>query len=354
MNNKSFKSLSLLLATLIITGCGPSTVVTQPANNTPSTSNTSNPTTNNQTPSTEESTFILVKETAGVSNPVTPDQIEYLDLNGKKILAKDIQVVKSGDSLTDTIRFNGSGNYSFNATGNSKDILKLKIVGSSEEVVVPLFKPGQEGFKVMAVNKYAFKLVLTTDASGNVTGVKGIVEKMVDGNVSAESTNVFELSVGNFNYYQANGQSITAPLSVVVATSENLTVKPTTKNDTIAQQVNANTAKTSIDGYIGVWNYTPPVAGLAPVTLNLKKTGSKRFTVSTSIAGKTYTSSGEYPDGESPASSLNVQLSVAGESMSVKIENPSANTLNLTLLSGGPDSFAPFKNIPLTMSRSVN
>lgn len=353
MKLNSKKTASLFIALLIFSGCATPANIDQTQDNKPAQSNQSTVTNpSNTVVASDETFFTLFNKTNDASNPVTPDQVEYLELNGKKIFSKDIQIVKSGDKLTEGIRFKGAGEYSFNATGNNKDILKVKLVGSTDEVSIPLFKPGKEGFTIQAVTQYAFRLVLETDSSGNVTGVKGVIDTLVDGVVSGEGSTAFEVNGGNLTYINSDGSAVTAPLSVVVAQSENLTVKPTTRNDIKAQEIREGAQKTSIDGYIGLWQSNIPGSG--NITLNLRKTGSKRFTVSASVAGKTYNSSGEFPEGTQAAEKLDVNLSIAGDNMSVEIKNPSTNSLEFKLISAGADTLKPLIGIPLIMSRVVN
>lgn len=348
-NSTLLKAISLSIISMITitqAGCAPA-----PSSANTSTSNsgkTTTDSTNTSVTATEktQTQFILFKDDNGVSNPVTPDQIEYLQLNGTKILAKDIQIVKTNDKLTGDVRFNGSGNYSFDQTTNNKDILVVKFVGSDKEQTIPLFKPGNEGFTVKANDStsYQFRLVFNADGS-----VSGVTDSTVNGTTT--SNNAFTVSSSGFTYYNADGSAVSGSLSDLSQTSQNISVtnaNPSVVLQQVITQLQDKQHKTSVDGYIGIWSKT--ILG-SSVSVSFRKSGSKKFKISTLVAGKTFSSEGQYPDGETPASDLTVDATVGGNSVKVKIENPSENVLKFTLLSSDLESAKPFMNIPVELDR---
>lgn len=349
MKNSTFlKSVSLSVISMVALaqiGCAPTPTGTVDSGKTGT--DTSKPI----TVATEkaQTKFVLFQDADGTSSPVTPDQIEYLQLNGKKILAKDIQIVKPNDKITGDIRFNGSGKFSFDQTTNNKDVLIVKFVGSDKEGTIPLFKPGKEGFTVKADNDatYQFRLVFNADGS-----VSGVIDTTVNGTTT--SNNAFTVSGSGFTYYKADGSAVSGSLSDLVQTSQNVNVtnaNPGVVLQQVITQLQDKQHKTSVDGYIGIWSKTLP-GGLGDVSLAFRKTGgSRKFKVSTLVAGKTFSSEGQYPDGEAAASDLTIDATVAGSTVKIKIENPSDNVLKFTLLSTNFDAAKLFLNQSVELDR---
>lgn len=344
-NQKVLKSLSLSI--IIMTSLAQTSCSILPVGVDNSKTNTDNSKTNTVSAEKIETKFVLFKDADGASNPVTPDQIEYIQLNDKKVLAKDIQIIKGKDKLTGDIRFKGSGNYSFDQTTNNKDILRVKFVGSTEEQIIPLFKPGKEGFTIKATDNssYQFRLIFNSDGS-----ISGVIDTTVNGTTT--SNNAFTVSKNSFTYYKNDGTAVSGSIADLMVNSSNINVSNANPGVVLQQvitQLQNKQNKTSVDGYIGIWSRT--FFGNS-VSIAFRKTGgSRKFKVSTVVAGKTYSSDGEYPEGETPASSLTIDLSVDGSPLKIKIENPSENTLKYTLLESDISSFKPFLNQSIELER---
>lgn len=307
-------------------------------------------------------TLLLVKDANGAVNPVTPEQISSLKLDGKAIAASSIvlpgaasseNLIKADVQLTEAgkvvqsgqpmVIFGGNGTYSFVAPKTDKNgLLEIQLKGDSHTYQV---------LYVSNINKGTF-LLDAGKVSGGFNTRGEFKTQQAGGGLFDQLGNIFNNPNGYYalaqfdvaalvNFYQANGGQVTITTKdnqqLVFAANDPNTGTPGTGSADIKQEVtgalqgNLN----ALLGYVGSWTLESDfLKALVPggqLTVDFSKTGTDSYRLAANLASGSYAGEGKLVSGGGDASTLNLDVSANGKALSVVVNQVSNNRISIKL-----------------------
>ena len=304
----------------------------------------------NQQTAALQTDFILTQKSDGIENPITPELIQSIQIDGKTLSASDIQIVKgdfatlqTGDDLQVQFVLDQNGNLN---VGVFRILSRLGAIG---KVTVTYQDGGETKTFSFSGNANqtgagdAQNLRVTVQADGTIVG--GVAapdgtldkEKPVFRTTSDQkleiikpdgSTEVFDLSQPDFN----------AP-----------------KNETKTEKeredlLNGVGAISSINLFVGNW--FADVLG-KKIKVKVKDGGNGQISGSAELDGKSYSANGSYTQSASQPNSLTLKGSAAGSAdVTFDVKLMGANTMTLTLTdANGEAVLVPLVGLSFSLSR---
>ncbi|PKL75294.1 MAG: hypothetical protein CVV27_16120 [Candidatus Melainabacteria bacterium HGW-Melainabacteria-1] len=313
--------------------------------------------------------MLLVKGADGVVNPVTPERIESLSIDGKVIAANAIVLpgstnaeaysaekarldlaTKSANGQPQAF-FGGNGAYSFLLPKTGKNsTLALKLKGDSQNYQL---------VRVSNLSRGTFLL-----SGGQITGgfnTRGEFQVKQNGsNPLADLQAMFlgsyfalsQFDINGFvNYYQANqGQvTITTQNNQRLVFEASNSEQPSSQGS--ASEADLNAAREQLQsevganisdllGYIGSWTLESDlVKALVPggaFSLEVSKTGTDTYRLTANLASGAYSGEGRHVAGSASGSDLKLGVSAGSKSLEVefRLENSNRAGVKLTKAEG--------------------
>ncbi|MFN8576120.1 MAG: hypothetical protein U0354_04625 [Candidatus Sericytochromatia bacterium] len=357
------KYLRFALSTaLILSVVACTTPTTTPSNSTDSKPKTvvDNKTNSTTTEKKDEKLLTLdrftlkVDDSSGAKNPITPEDIDYLELNGTKVLAKDIVLVQAKADLSKgLVRFIGSGNYVFNPTTNNKDILNVKFKKSDKVSTIPLLK---KGFSIKDDdNEQIIYSVEGVETAYFLYGAYVVFSPTLNqasyygyGIAASMDFTKNEFTFGNAN--SPKKYNLDDFVSSNNPTGTEVTADTKKQLEDIKTQ-SQNTKKNPFDPYVGVWklNYLD-----SNFICTIRKLGTNDFVITSIINNKTFSSKGNYNTTSEKLEFVDFKSSFNNESFSARINMVNDNNLKLTLLSSDSNDLKTFLNLPFSLTRKTD
>lgn len=353
---KKLKTLSLIIASTVFlsqVGCSTTSTVqtSPPTNNVSNSNNQSNQNTNVQA-QTSMSFLMSQKDNSGVANPILPQDIDSVTINGQVYNSSDIVLSKTDSSFA--VKAEGTIKLSYKngrfvvegLSGDTQLNISFKLKGSQ----LPLTLPNM----TLANLTGDIRVEAIRDASGNVTGFSGGLNK--DGKLDTSNT-IFQYDTVNNNLtiVGSNGTKTTYQMNdtkteVKVDSKKEEKISEPQKE---AEKINQNVSKPSpVTAFVGAWKAN--LLGMADVKLNLRKSGNTSIGYKADISTKDYkgTFNGDVAFSEtSTVNKLDISSSSEGKAIKGNISLAGDNQLTLTITETEINEVKPFLNIPVTLQR---
>jgi hypothetical protein len=353
MNKALNKSFGLGLITLIAIG--------QVACSTPggTTTNTNNNNTGTQSAVkviAKQNTLLLTQKSAnGDINPVVPEDLESLTVNGKVYKASDITIVKGGLSTKATDFFLKFQDGRFIIDGTDGDVqlnISFKLKDSPNTVVLP-------DLALLALTG-ELRVEFTKNDKGEIIGVKGGFNS--NGTLDpAKPMFRFDPATGKLDVI-ANGQLTTYTLELADVKTE-LKIKTDPVQTTLStdqlktEQDNTNVDKPSAGAaFVGKWKYDLFGNG---IRLTLREGSASTLNYSASISSIPQNFKGDFSGSVKYSSAgentLNIESMVTGKGkINGKIQLVGDNSLSFTLVSSEVSEIKSFVGQSLSLVRDIN
>ncbi|MFN8672195.1 MAG: hypothetical protein U0457_08980 [Candidatus Sericytochromatia bacterium] len=356
MKNRVSKLVSLFLLSSIIVSCNAPTTIMKD-NNTNSnvvdnktTSKIENSAIPNQaTPVklNKATTITFTQKEGKTENPIGPENISSVVVNGVTINSADIKIktssftTKAVNSSDYEVTYEGAGKYSIlnTKTGDiieNKAIIAFNLLNAKDPAIIPILSGVLDN-----------NLKMTYDlASGSFYG--GI--KKEDGSID-NTKPVFKVNLdGKLIISDPDGKQTTFDrknLSTSTNTPDPEKTISVSKEEIKKQidEVSNQVLPTSpIADYVGLWLYQ----GLGQkIILSMKDIGNSKFEASTTILGEKYTGQSTY----NADNNSELILDVPQDSMKIKVVKIGNNSLQLSLLSTSNVKFKLFQGAPVNLNR---
>ncbi|MFN8575468.1 MAG: hypothetical protein U0354_01300 [Candidatus Sericytochromatia bacterium] len=307
---------------------------------------------NSTTPSTNVQSNLSTKLTFtqkqnGVENPVGPEDIKSIVVNGVTIPASEI-VIKSGFSTKAEassdyqVTYEGAGKYTVlnkkttQAIENNA-IIAFNLLNSKDPIALPILKGVLDGnLRITYDIATGTFFGGITKEDGTIDNTKPVFKSSSDGKL------VITEPSGNQNTFDkaklSESTNLPTPQKTVTLTKEEVQKQ--------TEEVKANVSSESpIANYIGLWLYN----GLGQkIILTLKDKGQNKFQASATVAGELYSGEGEYnPNGKNDTLTLKVDK----DQMHIEVAKVGDNALTLTLKSTSNQKLKPFQGAPVNLNR---
>jgi hypothetical protein len=423
MTKSNLKKTAPLFLTLLLAGqlgCSTGTSTTTPTQtklpDTNTTSSASNGTTNQQNDNQvkfSDLTNILLTETdaSGAVNPVTPDEIEYISVDGTIIKGSDISIVGE-NSFSTKGWFDGIGAFFSNLlsinnppkkTAPAPSVVAVKTKTSPVVYTIPVIPDYGSNIRAniqgnTVTGGYIPAKAISDNGAGLISPNGGTLispnggtlispngASIVANNSSrltasngivANNTSRFELSspmpykgtTDLFDFKQCEA------IFTSSSASSNITIFSADGSQYVYNDKLSNPVKTSISQelfestkanmavglqvlspispYVGSWNYKLNMFGLnEEIKLQVYETANNKFSVGTVFKGQTYTGTG---DNVETNGAFELNAGYSNISVRLRLKNEGTNRISLTLLnSGGVSEVAPFVNMPFMLNRDT-
>jgi hypothetical protein len=368
--NKKYLSFALSTA-LILSVVGCTTPTTNPSNSTDSKTSTAVDNKNNSTTTDKKDKKILnldrftmqVEDSSGAKNPLTPEDIDYLELNGTKVMAKDIVLVQAKSDLSKgLVKFIGSGNYIFNSTTNNKDILNVKFKKSDKIMTIPILK---KGFSIKT-DQYNFynedNSFFVYDIEGYEAGYQFGANNLIlssSKNTASYSgqygTVLIDFNTNEFTTYSGiDGAAKKYNLNDFVSSDNpkgtEVTADVIKQLEDIKKQFQ-NVKKNPFDPYVGVWKFNYQQSNLI---CTIRKSGANDFLITSIIGNKTFSSKGNYDATKEKLEFVDFKSSFNNESFSARIDMLNENNLTLKVISSDSNDMKNFLYVPFSLTRKTD
>ncbi|MFN8576547.1 MAG: hypothetical protein U0354_06795 [Candidatus Sericytochromatia bacterium] len=358
---KTQKNLVLALSTILISstvGCTNTISNTAPNTNPAVTADSKKDLAKPDKASKEEelnldSFELETEDDSGIKNPISPEDIDYLELNGTKIMSKDIVIATSKSDLTKgVLRFGGAGIYYFTPTKENKDILNVKFKKSNIVATIPILKPSFS-IKATATNGYFF-----TGVGG--TGLTFIIKNGNPVYVAGKNGNssfIIDMEKNTFSYSNGTNEktfSLNDIISKDSPTGTSITEATKVQLEAIKKQVDKG-AKVSLYPYIGVWklNLFSYYGGL-PLIFTIRRTAVDAFSITSIINNNTISTTGKYDNKQEKLDSISFEQTFGKESFKAKVAIVSENNLTLTIISAEGETLKSFVGTPIPLTRKLD
>lgn len=351
MNRLSALSLSLATSVLVVGCTDLGAILTNPFPMTPKRSpvSVSPAPVPSTAPALEplKTNLTLTKRAGSAANPIGPEELASVMIDGVTIPASAIVFEKSGfavqaETSSDyKVVYEGAGKYYvMNAsTGKvleNRALIVFNLLNAKDPLIVPVLKG------ILDDN-----IKMTIDLStGNIFG--GVRKE--DGTLDA-SQPVFRIGTDGkmtvtepggkqsvFSRNDADSTNLPDPEAVVELSAEEV-------RQQVASVSSEVPATSAIADYVGLWLYQ----GLGQkIIVQMKDLGQAQFESSVTLNGTPYAGQGSYdPDGTNET----LQFIVASDDMHVKIAKVGNNALTYTLVSTSNQKYKPFQNVPVSLQR---
>lgn len=352
--SKNLKAVSLFLVSTVFlfqAGCSSTTALqpTSPANtltNTPNGNNT------NVQAKTSMTFLITQKDASGVVNPILPQDIESVTVNGKVYSGSDIVLTKGNSSFS--VKSEGKIKLSFKNgrfvlegnSGNTELNISFKLKGSNIPLTLPNMTLSQLSGDI--------RVEALRDSSGNITGFSGGLNK--DGSLDTSNPIFnYDMSSNNLTIISSNGIKTTYQMDdlkteVKVDTKKEEKISDPKKE---AEEINKNVSKPSpVTAFVGAWKAN--LLGMADVKLNLRKSGTTDIGYKADMTAKDFKGSfnGSVTFSETTdVNKLDFSSSMEDNPIKGSISLSGDNALTLTITESGTEQVKPYLNIPVTLER---
>lgn len=296
--------------------------------------------------------FILTQKVNGIENPMTPERIKSIKIDGKIVAASEIEIVK-GDFTTQQAGGDLQIQYVLDQNGNLnvgvfRILSRLGIIGKIEIAYqdgdqVKTFSFSLNSAQTGAGNEQNLRLTVQADGTivGGIAAADGTLDKekpvfrtTLDNKLEIlnldGSTEIFDLSQGNFDSPQGQTQ------------------KDNERED-LFKQVDAISA---INLFVGNW-----FADLLGKQIKVKFSDGGNGQVSgvAMLDGKSYSANGTYELNASQPRRLSLKGSAAGSAtVSFDVNLSGANSMTLTLTdANGEAALVPLVGLSFNLSRGL-
>lgn len=355
MINHFYKSVSLSIASaILITQLGCSTPST-PNNNNNSTgtqTGTNTQTNTNTQVSVTQNSFLLTQKDDKGTNPVVPEDLESVTINGKVFTAADISLSKDAFKTMATgdikLMFKDGRFVLEGASGDTELNISFKLKNSTLPVTLPNM--------TLAKLSGDLRVELIRNSAGEVTGFTGGMNKdgAIDTSMSVFS---FDNATKTLVVIQA-GMKTTYSLDDVktelkVTNKTEAKVEDQTKE---AQTVAGNVNKPSPAApFVGMWKFG---ALTAKGKLTLRQAGTGSMSYSSSIENSvpsfkgSFNGNATYSEGAN-VDSLDISSTINGQVVKGNVKLNGNNSLIFTLTQTDTAEMKSFVGIPLTLERDL-
>ncbi len=337
-------SLTLMVSVFALSACAP----TPKQAAAPNTVNTPD----NQQTAVLETDFILTQKSDGVENPITPERIQSIQIDGKTVSSSEIQIVK-GDFATQQSGGDLQVQYVLDQNGNiNVGVFRiLSRLGAIGKVTVTYLDGDQSktfSFSANANQTGAGKkqnLRLTVQADGTLVGGVAAADGTLDKDkpvfrTTAEqklevlspdgSIEVFDLTQGQFDAPQKQTQT-------------------GNERDELLKEVGSIS---TINLFVGNW-----FADLLgkKIKIKVRDGGGGSINGTASLDGKSYSAKGTYEVSASQPNNLALKGSAAGSAdVSFDVKLSGANSMTLTLTdANGETVLEPLVGLSFSLNRGL-
>ncbi|MBC7473638.1 MAG: hypothetical protein H7263_05055 [Candidatus Sericytochromatia bacterium] len=355
-----YKAISLTIGSVIVMAqLGCSTPASTSTGQVKSTENNSSVVTDNKKVIVAQNSFLMTqKDASGISNPIVPEDLESIKINGKIFTTSDISVIKTSFKVKDTgnltISYKDSRFFIDGATDSTMLDISFKLKNVDYPINLPSF--------TLAKISGDLRVEITKNDAGQITSVKGGVN-----NNGALDTNQpvfsYDVSAKTFTLTSPNGEQtkymvddVTKNLNVDTKVEEKLTKEQAKSQiDTTAQDVKKPTIAAP---FVGKWKYS--ILGYK-VAIKLREgaeQGKMDFSGNFSSSAQNFNSSfngvANYLADSSNVNSLLVNTNVSDVKLKVKVELQGDNSLLFTLTESNKTELAGIVNIAMPLERDTS
>ncbi len=298
---------------------------------------------------------ILTQKSGGVENPITPEQIQSIQVGNRVVQKSDIEIVK-GDFKTqmdDNSEFKVQYVMDANGELNVGVFRLLSQFGAFGKVEVTYTVNGETktisfvaGSDTTGASD-ADNLRITVNEDGTLVG--GVAN--ADGTLD-DSKPKFKTTTDQKLEVIADGKKTTFDLSAAADTEAELKAESTTDASEEDKAAITSAPISPINLYVGNWK-----ANLLgkEIRANIQDAGSGSVTGTATVDGSTYSASANYATSATNSERLDITAGTdAGATLKFEASIQQQNELVLTLKDAGGDArFASFVNIPVTLQRDI-
>jgi hypothetical protein len=348
------KSLSFTIITCFaLSQIGCSTPTTSPAKtdtNLPA-GTTGTTTTNNQTP-IERSILLTQKTSDGATNPIVPEDLDSVIVNGQTIKASEIGIAKNGfqtKAATYSLKFI-NGKFVIRSSEGDVDFkISFKLKNAADYVILPELAQLASG---------DLRVEFKTDASGKIIGITGGVN----------NNGVLDPSKPMFNFDPVTGKLeviSNGEVRTVEVTDEKTELK--VKTEPVKTKLNQDELKKKQDEvnvkkpsaaapFVGKWTYSDAIG--TSIKLQIRDTQNNEISYSSQVKQLITKLDGgfngkvKYTDEGS--NTLSFESAVNGKKISGKLELVGDNSLSISFGQIEATEFAQISGQKINLSRDVN
>jgi hypothetical protein len=330
--------------------CAPQTSVTP---------GVSNPSTSEQTPATQTvgTELILTEQVNGIENPITPEQIESIEIDGKVINKNEIEIT-SGDFKTqqaDGQDVTATYSIRVNASNIRRAILTLSHQGilsdaEKEKFLNILIKFRSRSGNMREINLMRLAKILSKKAQQTLR---------VQANEDGSAVGGFANDDGSFEDSEPKFKA-TKETFEIFTDGQKETFSNTGEGDSESSEAatEEEQAELNVDAispialFVGKWR--ADLLGKS-VLADLSDEGNGRIGGTATVDGKSYSASASYTMSAGQPSQLEVVgKNPLGGSLTFQASVEQQNTLTLKLIDANNDpQITPFLNIPVSLKRDL-
>lgn len=314
----------------------------------------SNPSTSEQTPVTEtvETELILTEEVNGVENPITPEQMDSIEVDGQVIAQDDIEIV-TGDFSTQQARAEASAKAKYEArtiAGIKQSILKISRLKKNAKIKSLLIKFRSRSGENHDIQIARLEELLKKQkdkafrikVKQNGTVVGGSAKN--DGSLDEQETK-FKANKEKIEIFE-KGEKKTFSL-----TGEGSAESTEQATEEEQAELEAN-ALSPIALFVGKWR--AELLGKS-VLAELSDEGNGRIGGTATVDGQSYSASADYTMSAGQTSELEVVAqNPLGGTLTFQANVEQQNTLTLKLIDADNNpQVTPFLNIPVSLKRDL-
>lgn len=302
---------------------------------------------------TQPNAFLLTqKNNNGTVNPVVPEDLKSVTINGKVIAASSISLNKAKFSTKATGDLTLSFKDGKYVIEGISDDTQLNISFQLNDSTTPVTLPNTTLAKLSG----DLRVEITRNESGEVTGFTGGINK--DGSIdpsqpvfSFDNSTKTLIVIGNGNKTTYSVEETQTELTVNSKSSE--AVQNT--QSTATELVGSVSKPSPVAPFVGKWKFN---ALTAIGKLAISQNGSGTIGYSASIENSkpafkgAFNGSVNYTE-TSTVNSLDISSTVNGKSIKGNIQITGDNSLTLTLSATDETAVKPFIGVPLTLERDL-
>lgn len=314
----------------------------------------SSPSTSEQTPVTEtvETELILTEEVDGVENPITPEQIESIEIDDQVIAKSEIEIA-TGDFSTQQADAKAALKAKYearNVAGTKQSILKLSRLKTSAEIKSFLIKFKSRSGELRNIQIARLEKLLRkrpgrvyrakVNQDGTVVGGSANDDGSLDGAEPKFKTTGDQIII--FDEGKKETFSLTGEGSA-----------ESTEQATEEEQAELEAeALSPIALFVGKWR--ADLLGKS-VLADLSDEGNGRIGGTATVDGQSYSASASYTMSAGQPSELEVVAqNPLGGTLTFQANVEQQNTLTLKLIDAGNNpQVTPFLNIPVSLKRDL-
>lgn len=378
------KPLVVLAAAAVLTSsllaCAPQQAPTGPSNPAPST-NPANLTQEEKIAAGVVMFDLMLahKDANGVQSPISPEDIESLQVDGKTVASSEILLMgtSSTQNLKPTnlqaaldgkalVHFGGKGIYTFavakSANSGNKITLKLK----SDSQSYTLIRPAQFDRGTLVLQAGTVR--------GGLTLVSGFQTAQTDTKIIARYQSMLSLqnyfSNANFDMSTLLSSYFSDGSNVVVTTTDNKQFQFANGETTPIQEQSISGADAQkaqqeaqqavappspLSSYVGNWILRSVVIPGGSLQIKLRELPNQKFSASTVFQGQTYTGETSYEAvGNADLSDVNTTVTAGSARLTLNLKRETPNQVRVTLAEVlGVDVLKSFVGFNATMERDL-